>query len=140
VTDRLDSRGRLGKGAGLTLLEVLTVIGILSVLVAAAAVGYSYLESTAQRDACRDNMQSIQKELQVFKLQHGRYPYRGPGPVYPGQSQEFSAFLRDRKYFRDRPTCPSDRTRSVDYNYTRPEGAEAPVIRCPIHPSEHGAL
>jgi len=127
-------RGKHGprKQAGFTLTEALTVMGILGVLFAVGAVSFGYMEGTAQRDACRDNMQAVEKQLQVYKLQYGSFPSEADYPT--------DRFLGNRTYFPEKPFCPLDRSHSYSYTYIPRGSVQTPVVECPISPTGHGSV
>jgi general secretion pathway protein G len=74
-----EASGRLPADAGLTLLELLVVITILTLLaVAVGTVALNYLGG-ARADAARLQMSQIETGLDLYRLDTGRYPSTDQG-------------------------------------------------------------
>lgn len=59
---------------GLTLIELLIVVIILGVLAAIAIPRITTSATTAKENACRANVDSINKAIEMYNLDKGSYP------------------------------------------------------------------
>lgn len=85
---------------GLTFVELLAVILILGILVAAALPNYFGAENAARDAVDRANVRAINAALALYRFQNGSCP---------ADATEFGKFLNDATYFPDgAPQDPID--------------------------------
>jgi prepilin-type N-terminal cleavage/methylation domain-containing protein len=59
---------------GFTLVELLIVIVVIAILAVIAIIGYNGVISQAQENSVKHDMKNIAKQLEVYKIDAGRYP------------------------------------------------------------------
>ncbi len=91
LTTLQNSRRKITRRAGFTLLEVLVVVAILVILAGAASIGvFQYLEK-AKVGRAKNDMLTIKKVYETFYTQQLRWP-QDPSEVYPLLEQGQQAF------------------------------------------------
>ncbi len=106
--------GRISGEDGFSLLELLTVLLVISILVGIAAVSYSFSVSRVRSTACRGNLKVIREALEAYYAKEGHYPssLEDLVPGYIGEGFRF--------------TCPNS---NQVYEYNPTEGK----VHCPEH-------
>lgn len=75
---------RIGR-KGFTLLELLVVIGIISILVAVGSTSYSAAQKKARDARRKADLRSVKNAMeQYYTLCNGSYPATGAGNILPG--------------------------------------------------------
>jgi len=95
---------------GFTLVELLTVIAIISVLAAILFPVFSSAREKARQTRCQSNLSQLAIALKAYRLDHGKYP---PAPIYVssipryigGFSSLYPDYVDDKNLF----ICPNDR-------------------------------
>ena len=105
-------------GKGLTLIEVLIVLLIISVLLVIAFPNWITVRENARLRACAANMKKIETAVEQFAIDH---KLSGDDPP-PNIDQLFSD-----GYFKTLPTCPSGGKYTIEGNITMYE------IKCDVH-------
>lgn len=95
---------------GFTIVELLIVIVVLAVLAAIGIVAYTGVQQRARNAIRSQDIASIQKALELFRVQHGRYPYaEAPGtnlpagftPFYPANGGYSYSVATDDSWLRE---------------------------------------
>jgi len=137
------------KRLGLSLVELLVVVTIVSLLITVAMVNIYKGAQASKKQRCRDQMRAIVLALDRYYIEHDRhYPEAGGG--YSSDQEAFVAFLNDRHYFpQGPPRCPeASPDQQVTYYYVKPEIASGvlpdpttlkdPIVYCTVDPSHGG--
>ena len=112
---------RTGRHRGFTLVELLVVLGIITVLIAILVPTLSGARKSAQRTACLSNMRQLGNSLTLFTIEHRGYlpkAWYNDGINYGDMSSErwgyrdpmwgwdyvLQRYIRNKDVFR----CPSD--------------------------------
>lgn len=64
--------------SGFTIVELLIVIVVIAILATISIVAYSGIQQRARNSIRAQDIASIQKALEFFRIQHGRYPFPQP--------------------------------------------------------------
>lgn len=70
--------------SGFTIVELLIVIVIIAILAAISIVSYVGVQASAQDAKRLQDASSIQKALELYKIEHGRYPAAQASPGING--------------------------------------------------------
>lgn len=62
--------------SGFTIVELLIVIVVIAILAAITIVAYNGVQTRARDSARTSDVRAIQKALELYKAEHGRYPAR----------------------------------------------------------------
>jgi competence protein ComGC len=89
---------RLRMNQGLTLVEVLVVIAIISIILAVALPNYTESTSRAQQKMCEATQKMVEAQLELYKIEN-------PDKTLPSGSE--IAKLVEEKYLKEEPKCPS---------------------------------
>jgi general secretion pathway protein G len=66
--------GKSNKLDGFTIVELLIVIVVIGLLAAVAIISYNGITTKAQETSVKNDMRSIGKQLEIYKVEGGRYP------------------------------------------------------------------
>jgi prepilin-type N-terminal cleavage/methylation domain-containing protein len=66
---------------GLTLIELLIVVTIVSILAVAGTMHYLHAQTRAKVAASKGQLRNLAGAIEVYRIDHGAYPY--PKPVFP---------------------------------------------------------
>ncbi len=66
--------GRMRKSHGFTIVELLIVVVVIAILAAITIVAYSGIQNQANNSVVEADINSAAKKLELFKIEHGRYP------------------------------------------------------------------
>ena len=72
------------KLAGFTIVELLIVIVVIAILAAISVVAYTGVQTRARDSARTDSIAKIKKALELYKIDHGRYPGATANPGWLG--------------------------------------------------------
>lgn len=59
---------------GFTIVELLVVVVVIAILAAISIVAYNGIQSAAQESSVKHDMRNIAKQLEIYKVDQGRYP------------------------------------------------------------------
>jgi general secretion pathway protein G len=116
---------------GFTIVELLIVIVVIAILAAIGIVAYTGVQQRARNAIRSQDIASIQKALELFRVQHGRYPYaEAPGTnvpsgftsSYPTSGYSFSvatddSWLRELRTSGFMSSMPKDPTNNNQRHY-----------------------
>jgi competence protein ComGC len=89
---------RIKKDHGLTLVEVLVVIAIISIILAVALPNYTESTSRAQRKMCEATRKMVEAQLELYNIEH---------PANPLPAGSEIEKLVEEKYLKEEPKCPT---------------------------------
>jgi general secretion pathway protein G len=76
---RSDRRNPRAAARGMTLLEIMVVITIIGVVMAAVGVAVIPLLDTARADTTKNTIMTVETGLKLYYTRHGKYPDTGQG-------------------------------------------------------------
>ncbi len=103
---------------GFTLVELMIVVVIIGILLAAAVASYASATASAYRSTCLADQRTLEKAALLYHTVHGEYP-PDLDALAPLVIQEDAT-----------PTCPSDP--DLEYTYDPASGS----VSCPNHPGD----
>jgi prepilin-type N-terminal cleavage/methylation domain-containing protein len=114
--------------AGFTLIEIMIVVAIIGLLAAIAIPNFVHARTTAQQNACINNLRQIDGAKQEWALENKQVATATPTAAnlqpYMGRGSNGSL-----------PVCPLDSASSFATSYTPNNIQTAPV--CQISPTNH---
>jgi type II secretory pathway pseudopilin PulG len=121
---------RLRRG-GFTLLQIVAVVGLISILSAISLSAFGKARATARRAQCDMRLKAISLALDAYRREVGRFPAK-------------LSELKEKGYLHDADAlrCPSDPRRDGSYEEyyairaPRASG-ELPIVVCPFHEGNH---
>ena len=132
----MEDRRSSARCRGVTFLELIAVVLLVSVVILIALFSVGRGKATADELACQDNMRAIHSALEIYWTKNDR--------TYPADQAAFEQFLRDPAYFTEEPRCPLDEDRATHYLYTydpaTDSGPEGITLTCPMPGSGHGSI
>jgi general secretion pathway protein G len=102
-----------GRGAGFTLLELLTVMTILALLATVGLAGYRHKTKVAREAVLKENLFQINHALEQHRADRGKYP-SSLGP------------LKELGYLRDMPWDPMTQSRDTWQTELEPPDPDNP--------------
>ena len=114
--------------AGFTLIEIMIVVAIIGLLAAIAIPNFVHARTTAQQNACINNLRQIDGAKQTWALENKAGPNTVPTIAniqpYLGRGTAGTA-----------PTCPADAASTFATSYSLNDLQTAPT--CLINPTDH---
>ena len=111
-----ETRSRLARDAGVTLIEMMVVIVIIGLITAIVAINVLPSQDTARVQKARADIGVLEQALELYRLQVGRYPSTEEG-LEALAPQPQSADIKAREgYIRRLPSDPWNR----QYQYVIP--------------------
>jgi prepilin-type N-terminal cleavage/methylation domain-containing protein len=114
--------------AGFTLIEIMIVVAIIGLLAAIAIPNFVHARTTAQANACINNLRQIDGAKQEWALENKASATSTPvdSNIQPYMGRGSNGSL---------PTCPLDSSATFDTSYTVGSLQVAPA--CKISPTNH---
>jgi prepilin-type N-terminal cleavage/methylation domain-containing protein len=114
--------------AGFTLIEIMIVVAIIGLLAAIAIPNFVHARTTAQQNACINNLRQIDGAKQEWALENKAVATATPvdSNIQPYMGRGSNGSL---------PTCPLDSSATFDTSYTPGNLSTAPL--CKISPTNH---
>jgi prepilin-type N-terminal cleavage/methylation domain-containing protein len=114
--------------AGFTLIEIMIVVAIIGLLAAIAIPNFVHARTTAQQNACINNLRQIDGAKQEWALETKQVATATPvdSNIQPYMGRGTSGTL---------PACPLDSSSTFDTSYT-PGAITTPPV-CKILPATH---
>jgi len=116
---------------GFTLVEIMIVVAIIGLLAAIAIPNFVRARTTAQQNACINNLRQLDGAKQQWALEN-----RSGGTATPANT-DIQPYL-GRGTAGNLPTCPSDSSKSFATSYTVNNLQTAPT--CKINTTNHVLL
>lgn len=123
-----------GKRGGFTVLELMTVIVIISILAVIVYGGVGYLRGRARRGQCMANLRQLHVAAELYREQHGTWPqirrkdYPDPKDYANAWIDTFSPFNIPRSTW----ICPSVQEMLQSPSYATPEEARIDYVAMPF--------
>lgn len=90
-------RTRLAEQSGMTIIEIIIILVIISVLAATVFIQFLQTSDSAKRAACHANQAALETSLNIYFAQHGDYPE---------EIETLAPYLTGDRF----PVCPSGGT------------------------------
>jgi prepilin-type N-terminal cleavage/methylation domain-containing protein len=119
------------KKAGFTLVEIMIVVAIIGLLAAIAIPNFVRARTTAQQNACINNLRQVDGAKQQWALEN-----KAASTATPALT-DIQPYL-GRGTAGTQPTCPADATKTFASSYTMGDLQTAPV--CKISSTNHVLL
>lgn len=123
---------------GFTIVELLIVIVIIGILAAITIVAYNGIQERGRISSMQSDMQTLNKAIQMFHAENGRYPVTplGTGQPCNGSWCGWGQATGDNfipgvapKYIATTPQMTSSSNAGITYLYRSPDGVDYKLIR-----------
>lgn len=116
--------------AGFTLIEIMIVVAIIGLLAAIAIPNFVHARTTAQSNACINNLRQIDGAKQEFALENKK------SSAYVVTSTDIQPFM-GRGVNGTLPTCPSDSAATPTFTTSYVIGSLSVAPTCNINTTNH---
>ncbi len=113
-------KNKISRPAGFTLVEIMIVVAIIGLLAAIAIPNFLRARSTAQQNACINNLRQIDGAVQQWALESGAGPSDSvtPADIRPYMGRGTAGTL---------PWCPLDSTKTFANSYKIVDSSTPPT-------------
>jgi len=114
------------KQTGFTIVELLIVIVVIGILAAITIVAFNGVQKQARDTERTSEIKSMQKAIEMYKVENGEYPLQEDGVANAGYSMSLIESLLVPKYMSALPKEPNS---TAPYQYVRGTGKDSYAIR-----------
>lgn len=107
--------------SGFTIVELLIVVVVIAILAAISTVAYTAIQTRARDSVRSDAMAKIERALEMYKTDYGRYPSATANPGYSGWEASTDAtgsFMEYLNQYGFSGGAPIDPTNDTTYRFS----------------------